>query len=400
MNVPCEWPISTTPRPLLCLRRYSRQASRFSQVCRVYAPVYRQQTLIGLAQGSSAESYQLAYGDVEEAWREYRARFNGGRGVVLIGHSQGTRMLRRLLRDEIDQRRAERRRLVSALLLGGQVTVRRDQLAGGDFQNVPVCAAHDQTGCVIAWSTFNETPPSNSRYGRPPAEDTSGFGFPTGDEYEIVCTNPASLGANERVPLSTYLRGEPFHGFIGLLLVEMYGGPQPSAETAWLQPQDHYTGRCEERDGANVLMLEPIGNARRLNPSHDPSWGLHLADGNIALGDLVATVNEQSTAFRRKRPRPGAKPPRLSLRVKGRRGPRRCLRGDARVSLHGKGIKRIRDVEFAVGRNVYARDVRAPFRVTVQGGRLAGAAIRRLRAFVHLRGRVNIALVRHVRICR
>ena len=34
--------------------------------------------------------------------------------------------------------------------------------------DVPACTAPEQRGCVIAWSTFNEDPPSNSRYGRSP----------------------------------------------------------------------------------------------------------------------------------------------------------------------------------------------------------------------------------------
>ena len=46
------------------------QASRYSQTCRVYAPVYRQQTLGGLALGGSAEALALAYSDVVEAWNE------------------------------------------------------------------------------------------------------------------------------------------------------------------------------------------------------------------------------------------------------------------------------------------------------------------------------------------
>jgi hypothetical protein len=149
-----------------------------------------------------------------------------------------------------------------------------------------------------------------------PAEDTSGFGFPAGPGYEILCTNPASLGANERAPLSTYLRSEPFPGLLGALLVEMYGGPPPSADTPWLQPQDHYTGRCEQREGANVLMLEPIGDARKLNPAPDPSWGLHLADANIALGDLVAVVERQIAALptQEQRPRNGPRTRRRKAR--------------------------------------------------------------------------------------
>src|SRR3954469_15075351 len=281
--------------PIRSIAQY--QASRFSQVCRVYAPVYRQQTLLAVGAGGSADALQLAYGDVEEAWRDYLARYNGGRGVVLLGHSQGTRMLRQLIRKQVDASPAQRRLLVSSILLGGNVTVRRGQAAGGDFQNVPACRAGDQVGCVIAWSTFNDTPPPNSRFGRVPDSDTSGFGLPSGPGYEVLCTNPASLGANERKPLSTILRGEAFPGVIGLLLTETYGGQQPTAPTPFLQPQDHYSGQGETRDGANVLELEPIEGARKLNPAPDPTWGLHITDGNIAQGDLVETVARQSAAY-------------------------------------------------------------------------------------------------------
>ena len=71
------------------------QASRFSQRCRVFAPVYRQLTLPGIfATAPSRELARLAYSDVLEAWQDYLRKFNHGRGVVLIGHSQGTGMLR------------------------------------------------------------------------------------------------------------------------------------------------------------------------------------------------------------------------------------------------------------------------------------------------------------------
>jgi hypothetical protein len=44
-------------------------------------------------------------------------------------------------------------------------------------------------------------------------------------------------------------------------------------------------------------MLQSIGSARKLNPSPDPSWGLHLADANIALGELVSTVAAETRAY-------------------------------------------------------------------------------------------------------
>jgi Ca2+-binding RTX toxin-like protein len=50
-------------------------------------------------------------------------------------------------------------------------------------------------------------------------------------------------------------------------------------------------------NGANVLMTYPVGGARRLNPSPDPSWGLHLADMNIALGNLIDVVAAQEATY-------------------------------------------------------------------------------------------------------
>jgi len=150
------------------------QAARFSDVCTVYAPVYRQRTLTALAAGQllgprpGDDSARVAYGDVLTAWRAYLAERNDGRGVVLIGHSQGTGVLRRLIREEIDPDPAARSRLVSALLLGGTVAVRKGSDRGGDFQNIPLCRSEGQTGCVLTWASFTEKPPEDSLFGRVP----------------------------------------------------------------------------------------------------------------------------------------------------------------------------------------------------------------------------------------
>ncbi|HEX6603211.1 MAG TPA: DUF3089 domain-containing protein, partial [Solirubrobacterales bacterium] len=86
------------------------QAARFSEDCRVFAPVYRQLTLKAIGgSGLSPDAVEIAYGDVLEAWKTYLRRYNHGRGVVLIGHSQGTFHLRELLADEIEDKAAERK---------------------------------------------------------------------------------------------------------------------------------------------------------------------------------------------------------------------------------------------------------------------------------------------------
>jgi hypothetical protein len=44
-------------------------------------------------------------------------------------------------------------------------------------------------------------------------------------------------------------------------------------------------------------MLSPIDGARMLNPSPDDTWGTHLVDVNIALGNLTSIVGAQSRAW-------------------------------------------------------------------------------------------------------
>ena len=45
--------------------------------------------------------------------------------------------------------------------------------------------------------------------------------------------------------------------------------------------------QCASRDGARVLMVRPVGESQDLEPSPDSTWGLHLADVNLVLGDVL-----------------------------------------------------------------------------------------------------------------
>jgi hypothetical protein len=276
------------------------QAQRFSTRCRVFAPLYREVTAAGVSVASQTHDtsgYDVAYGDVREAWRRYLRKDNHGRGVVLIGHSQGSRMLRALIRSEIDPKPRVRRRLVSAIIPGANATVAKGRRVGGDFRHVPACSRRAQTGCVISYSTFNETPPDNARFGRTDTDPVgSALGLPTGEGLEVMCVDPARLAGTRE--LRSLVPSEPFApGVIAALLLKLYGGPPPSADTPWLQPADHYTARCQKSNGANVLMLSPVGDARKLDPSPDATWGTHLVDLNIALGDLTTIVGAESRAW-------------------------------------------------------------------------------------------------------
>ncbi len=276
------------------------EASRFSRRCRIYAPLYRQLTLASIFSATTEQQLiagaQLAYSDVLAAWRDYLHHYNRGRGVVLIGHSQGASMLRYLVRTEIDGEPRLRRKLVSAMLIGANVTVEKGRRKGGDFNHVPACAKPKQTGCVIGFSTFNEPPPPDTLFGLPDSRLAAAFGFPTGDEFEVLCNNPASLRGGS-APLETLVRTEPFPGTLGTGILFMYGGEWPAAPTPWVEPPDHYSGECVHAGGAHVLMVSSIDGAKQLTPSPDATWGLHLGDVNIALGDLVRLVDSEGKAY-------------------------------------------------------------------------------------------------------
>jgi hypothetical protein len=266
---------------LRSIARY--QAARYSSECRVFAPVYRQITIAGLGGGTTPEMRETAYQDVRAAWLDYMAHDNDGRGIVFMGHSQGAGVLRRLLREEVDPVPAVRRLLVSALLLGGGVTVAKGSDRGGDFRHIPACRSHHQTGCVVAFATFGGPVPAASRFGR------------TSDPaLEVLCTNPAALsgGAGRVDPVYPT---EPFApGTVLAAVIALLGAPPVTATTPWVEYRGAYVARCVDDGGANVLRVTPRGTAPVLQPSPDATWGLHLVDANIALGDLVDLVAAQA----------------------------------------------------------------------------------------------------------
>jgi hypothetical protein len=272
------------------------QASRFSQDCKVYAPMYPQLTLaaINTPGAVTPEASAKAYVGVLQAFFEYLSRYNKGRPFVLIGHSQGTAMLTQLIKEQIDPNAALRSKLVSAVLLGGNIEVPDGELVGGSFKNVPLCTAATDTGCAIAYSTFLKEPPDDSFFGRPNSPLTGGGAKTAGEE--VACVNPTLLSQDGGSgPLLPYASTTPFPGALGAFT------PTPTAPTAWVSTPDQYTAQCHSENGASWLEVDPLnipGDEREpVAESLGPQWGLHLYDVNIALGNLTRTVALQTQAY-------------------------------------------------------------------------------------------------------
>lgn len=284
------------------------QAARYSQACRVYAPVYRQATVPALGAGTTTrQDYRTAYGDVDEAFAAFLRRIGPRRGFVLLGHSQGTFHLQRLIRERIETRAKLRRRLVSAVLLGGNVTVRKGSDRGGVFRRVPTCRRATQTSCVLAFSTFNQTPPEAAIFGRGGSRVAGFLGLPDGPNLESACTNPAALGSGRSAALTTVAPTEPFApGTLIAAGIMLSGLEWPRPATTFVESRGAFTGRCSREGGAHVLRIESAPGAPVPNASPTPEWGLHLLDANVAQGELVEVVRRQIRAYAARAARRGS----------------------------------------------------------------------------------------------
>ena len=182
-----------------------QQFARFASQCRVYAPLYRQVTLTALRSVIAGKPMPvdraLAYNDVLDAWNYYLKNDNSGRGVVLIGHSQGSGVLTQLIRNEIDGKPVQAR-IVSALLLGTNLPGRRKARTSAARSRTCRCAnRRRRPAASIAYVAFRDTipPPANSRFGKA-----------QGENMAAACVNPAALGGGSG-QLHAYLSQRPHH---------------------------------------------------------------------------------------------------------------------------------------------------------------------------------------------
>src|SRR5262249_808363 len=148
-----------------------------------------------------------------------------------------------------------RRRLVSAVLLGGNVVVPEGGNLGGDFKHIPGCRGVRQTGCVIAFSTFDGPVPSDSKFGRPGSLVVQGPPT-TGD---VLCTNPAGLGGGSALLTSVFPSAPFAPGTTIGAGTSLVGIPSTSGiNTTWVQSQG-YTGACDTSNDADVLQISSVG---------------------------------------------------------------------------------------------------------------------------------------------
>jgi len=222
-------------------------ASPFNAASEIWAPRYRQATfgafLTDAPEGRLA--IEAAYQDVREAYRYFLSSVGADTPIVLAGHSQGALHLKRLIAEEVRGSPAADR-LVAAYIIGWPISLQHDLPVMG----FPACAAANQAGCVLSWSSFAEPADPAAvlkAYAAMPALDGE-----TPGTSPMVCTNPitgqfggaaeASANLGTLVPQDSLDQGELVSGAVparcderGLLLIG-----DPPKMGAYVLPGNNY----------------------------------------------------------------------------------------------------------------------------------------------------------------
>jgi hypothetical protein len=267
------------------------QAARFRESCALYVPLYRQIS-VGTYLRSGERIQQglaVAEQDIQIAFAEYLASYNRGRPIVLLGHNQGAEMIKRLLLrffDGDDARAAElRRKLLVAMPIGGIIEVETGKNVGGTFAHLPLCTRDDETGCVIAYRSYDAAEPVDpSRYAPDPGRTSA-------------CVDPVDVSGNTRKPFS-----RAYFPVLPKLKTTLHDVPEVT--TPFVLFRDLYAGQCvEDGGGSRYRWLAISAETGRKNPIDFASaplrkrLGLHVYDMQFAQGELLAHVARRVAAL-------------------------------------------------------------------------------------------------------
>ena len=264
-----------SPTDPAILEALYRNGAHFRGTCRMFAPLYRQMTLGTYFEfpGDAYEEtpyFQTAYEDIAEAFDYYMRKHNQGRDMVLIGHSQGSDVLARLMVDRFENDEALRGQLISALLIGGQVQVPEGELVGGKFKVIPLCSSASETGCIIAF-------------------DSRTVVWASAEPGETVpaCVNPASF---DDTPAT-----------LDALMISQTSFPSvfPSeVSTEWVSYAGVFNARC---DDSGWMLIDVADDAAPFTPEEFQlanvqvgGWFLHQADFPLTTADLIRILETQA----------------------------------------------------------------------------------------------------------
>lgn len=263
------------------------QAARLSEVCRVFAPLYRQVTIGTYLTASDDRGlcFDVAYEDVRRAFEHYLQNDNQGRGFVIYGHSQGGQITSRLVRERIETDSALKARLVAALPIGWSLGTDASLSTGGSFKSVPLCKTKQELGCAMGYRTYA----AGNTFPTEPAQLSEGS--------VSVCTLPPDPAAEQTILSRSYFPSNLDSG--GMFPASI------ARQAPYVLYRRMYKARCVSQGSLKAMEISLAREAGDTRPNPldfssailQSSNGTHIFDVQLTEGDLIDVIAAKAAAY-------------------------------------------------------------------------------------------------------
>lgn len=249
----------------------ANEASAFNRIGAIWAPRYRSAALGAFltTKPDADKAFDLAYSDLLRAFDAFVAQIPASRPIILAGHSQGSLLLMRLMRDRIAGKPIADR-IVAAYLVGWPISLTADIPALG----LPACTEPRQTRCVLSWQSFAE--PADAKLIHMLYDRGPGLTGKPRTGTPMLCVNPLTgAPATAALPAANIGALVPSSDFMSM---EVERGTVPA--------------RCD-RSGLLLIGAPPKGFGRYIMPGNN----YHVFDYALFWGNIRADAEARAKAF-------------------------------------------------------------------------------------------------------
>ena len=161
------------------------QANVFTGMADIYSPIYRQMHIHGYKDNTNGvKAFDVAYQDIEKAFKHYLKNFYKGNRIVLAGHSQGTHLLQKLFTDYLFKNDSILQKIELSYLVG-------DVSAMSFTPNkISMCENPTDLNCYLSWNSH------------PYGKEITAF-----KDQNIPVTNPITFRNNKDASLYNMHKG-------------------------------------------------------------------------------------------------------------------------------------------------------------------------------------------------
>ena len=195
-------PIDNPEMILRALGEYETNASVFEESCNVFVPWYRQ---IGIKYAAEVTQKtgsldpalaDIPYTDINAALDYFFEKCNNGRPFIIAAHSQGSAMLRYVLKNYFSEHPDYYKRMVAAYPIGFSIT--KDDLEA--YPYLKFAEGADDTGVIISYNTEgpkNVEENANNKVVLPGAISINPLNWKRDETYASAEENLGSLVLNQ-----------------------------------------------------------------------------------------------------------------------------------------------------------------------------------------------------------